>query len=108
MYLTNRFSSSFEKLVQKRGLEYFTRGFIKIIRGDREVVRATVKGSYDYDVFLRIVGRNLLVSCTCPYYDNDLCKHIWATLLSAERKGYLMGTDHLPSQLVMADADSDE
>jgi superfamily II DNA or RNA helicase len=107
MYLTNRFSSSFQKGVRRRGQAYFADGYIKIVEGNREIVRAIVRGSYDYDVSLKIKGRYLLAACTCPYYDNDLCKHIWATMLAAERKGYLMGTDRTPTQLVMSDEDFD-
>ncbi|CAN5285241.1 hypothetical protein BH18ACI2_BH18ACI2_20590 [soil metagenome] len=32
----------------------------------------------------------LFVTCTCPYYEMEgLCKHLWATLLIADKKGYL-------------------
>ncbi len=108
MYLTNRFSSSFEKRVRSRGQSYFEARSVKIVEGSKEVVRAVVRGSYEYDVSLKIVGLELLVACTCAYYDHDLCKHIWATMLAAERKGYLVGTGHLPSRLVTSDEDFEE
>ncbi|HTF38365.1 MAG TPA: SWIM zinc finger family protein, partial [Blastocatellia bacterium] len=107
MYLTSRFSSAFEKRVRSRGQSYFEARFVNIVEGSKEVVRAVVRGSYEYDVSLKIVGLELLATCTCPYYDHDLCKHIWATMLAAERKGYLMGTGYLPSRLVMSDEDFD-
>lgn len=107
MYLTNRFSSSFEKRVRSRGQAYFEGRCVDIVEGSKEIVRAVVRGSYEYDVSLKIKGRDLLAACTCPYYDNDLCKHIWATMLAAEHKGYLTGTDRMPTRLVMSDEDLD-
>lgn len=103
MYLTSRFASRFNERVRSRGQSYFARGYVDIVTGDKQVVRAVVSGSDQYDVSLKIVGRDLLVGCTCPYYDNDLCKHLWATMLAAERKGYLTGTDQLPTRLTMSD-----
>jgi superfamily II DNA or RNA helicase len=103
MYLTSRFASSFKERVRSRGQSYFARRRVDIVTGDKQVVQAVVSGSEEYDVSLKIVGRDLLVGCTCPYYENALCKHIWATMLAAERKGYLTGTDHLPTRLVRSD-----
>lgn len=107
MYLSYRFSSWFEKRVRSRGQAYFADRCVDIVEGSKVLVRAVVSGSYGYDVALKIVGRDLLAACTCPYSDNDLCKHIWATMLAAERKGYLTGTDRMPSRLVMSDEDFD-
>lgn len=108
MYLTSRFASSFKERVRSRGQSYFARRFVDIVTGDKQVVTALVIGSEQYDVSLKVVGRDLLVGCTCPYYDNAPCKHIWATMLAAERKGHLTGTDQLPTRLVMSDPDFDE
>ncbi|MEK6409562.1 MAG: SNF2-related protein [Acidobacteriota bacterium] len=103
MYLTSKFALRFKERVRSRGQSYFARRRVDIVTGDKQVVQAVVNGSEEYDVSLKIVGRDLLVGCTCPYYENALCKHIWATMLAAERKGYLTGTDHLPTRLVRSD-----
>jgi hypothetical protein len=103
MYVTSRFASRFSDPVRSRGRAYFATGRVIIVAGDKQVVRAFVTGGERYEVSLRIEGRELLVACTCPYYDNSLCKHIWATMLAAERKGHLTGADHLPTRLVMSD-----
>ena len=103
MYVTSRFASRFSERVRSRGRAYFARGRVVIVAGDKQVVRAFVSGRDRYEVSLRIEGRELLVACTCPYYDNSLCKHIWATMLAAERKGHLTGADHLPTRLVKSD-----
>ena len=88
--------------VRSRGQAYFARGFVKIVEGTRQVVQAVVHGTAKYDVSLRIEGPDLLVGCSCPYYDKDLCKHVWATMLAAQRNGYLTGTGQAPTRLVAA------
>ncbi|HXU38198.1 MAG TPA: DEAD/DEAH box helicase [Blastocatellia bacterium] len=65
-------------------------------------MHAVVTGSEDYDVLLAIRERELCIACTCPYFDNYPCKHIWATMAAAERKGYLT---EAASRLVMVDID---
>jgi hypothetical protein len=102
MYLTNKFSSEFNIRVRSRGQAYFTDGCVQIVEGTKQTVSAVVAGSEEYDVLLTIRGRDLCVACSCPYFDNDVCKHIWATMVAAERKGYLTGA---PSRLVMVDLD---
>jgi hypothetical protein len=102
MYLTNKFSSRFTGGVRSRGQSYFTDGHVEIVEGTKQTVSAIVAGSEEYDVLLTIRGRDLCVACSCPYFDNDVCKHIWATMAAAERKGYLTGA---PSRLVMVDLD---
>ena len=109
MYLTSRFGPRLTERVRRRGQSYFDRGRVEISRGDKQVVQAVVTGSERYRVFLRVEGRDLLAECTCPYYETSLCKHLWATMIAAERKGFLTGTGHLPTRLVMADpTDFDE
>lgn len=105
MYLTNKFSSRFTGGVRSRGQSYFRNGQVKIVEGTKETVNAVVAGSEKYDVLLTIQERDLCVACTCPYFDNYPCKHIWATMAAAERKGYLTGIGRAPSRLVMVDID---
>lgn len=105
MYLTNKFSSRFTGGVRSRGQAYFSQGLVQIVEGTKETVNAVVTGSKDYDVMLTIQERDLCVACTCPYFDNYPCKHIWATMAAAERKGYLTGAGRGPSRLVMVDID---
>src|SRR5262249_30587678 len=47
------------------------------------------------------------VSCTCPYFEEDSCKHIWATMLAAEAQGYLHDASREINELEMADDEDD-
>jgi hypothetical protein len=79
---------------------------VRIERASESEVRARVIGSEYYTVELSIKGDDFFVSCTCPYFYQDYCKHIWATMLAAESRGFLDGGGQLPSRLRMADEDS--
>src|SRR2546425_1144702 len=80
--------------VRTRGREYYASGAIQILHGNAHTVQATVQGSAEYDVTLERDRRYVQAWCSCPYCrDNyDPCKHIWATLLAAEVRGYLGGS----------------
>jgi superfamily II DNA or RNA helicase len=90
MSLTKIAIDFFSKSVRDRGLEYFQKGYVSIREVTDKSLKATVYGSEKYDVTLQIAGKNLLVYCSCPYFEEDYCKHIWATLLTAEAKGHLL------------------
>ncbi|HEY6404444.1 MAG TPA: LAGLIDADG family homing endonuclease, partial [Blastocatellia bacterium] len=40
---------------------------------------------------LSINGNELYVHCDCPAFETEPCKHLWATILAVEGKGYLRG-----------------
>jgi superfamily II DNA or RNA helicase len=85
--LSARFSSS----SRARGEKYFEQKRVKISTGSAAEVDASVRGSQFYRVMLRCMGTELAGVCTCPYFldEGQLCKHLWATLLAAEKLGYL-------------------
>ena len=69
-----------------------------LVEGDAWHVDATVRGSRLYDVKLSREHDEIRAWCTCPYCEGEFvpCKHIWATLLAAESKGYLEGDGRRP------------
>ncbi len=83
MPLTAQFASYFDSGIQQRGANYFRAGCVRVDSSSASRVVATVKGSERYSVKLVRAGRNIDVSCTCPYYNVDFCKHIWAVMLAA-------------------------
>src|SRR4029079_2718615 len=91
MSLITEFSSDFSKAVRSRGADYFQAGKVKITKGSDWEVSARVRGSRTYSVRLEIEGDELIIHCDCPAFDNEPCKHLWATILAVEGKGYLRG-----------------
>ncbi len=83
--------------VRARGEEYFTQRRVRIITATTRIIEARVAGGDRYLVRLEAQRGLITLSCTCPYaFDNGVCKHQWATVREAERKGRL--------QLVLASA----
>ncbi|HYL78453.1 MAG TPA: DEAD/DEAH box helicase [Bryobacteraceae bacterium] len=65
---------------------------MSIQRGNQWHVEAIVRGSLLYGIELTRTVNQIEASCDCPYFNSDgLCKHIWATVLAAEQKNYLLG-----------------
>jgi superfamily II DNA or RNA helicase len=101
MYLTDRFWSEFSHSTRSRGSEYFASGCVNIYDHGKHFVDAAVMGNDEYFVSLNFDYPEMVVSCSCPYYsDGNLCKHIWATMLAAERKGFLTSEGGLPTKLL--------
>ena len=90
-YLTDELSDGVGQLTKQRGRSYFLGGAVRLIEADGSHVTATVQGSRQYEVEILVAKTFLDASCTCPFYERDFetCKHIWATALAAEQRGYL-------------------
>lgn len=90
-YVTEQLADEVVPLTQQRGRSYFLGGAVRVIEGDADHIAATVQGSRRYEVEISVGEIFLDTSCTCPFYERDYetCKHIWATALAAEQRGYL-------------------
>jgi len=77
--------------IRRRGADYFRKGRVRIERGSATHVTASVRGTRVYHVELARAGHEILATCGCPYFDVDLCKHIWATILAADTRRLLQG-----------------
>jgi hypothetical protein len=93
MSLTAQFADDFDSAILHRGADYFRNGRVNIDSASASRIVAIVKGSSRYRVKLERKGRKIHASCTCPYFDVDLCKHIWAVMLAAEKQQLLQGED---------------
>src|SRR5437899_11134450 len=92
MYLQRQLAKQFSSTVRQRGLGIYTMGEVKLISGDRSQVTAQVQGTRLYLVQLSREEHYLHVSCDCPFFKTDsACKHIWASIIAAEQKSYLLG-----------------
>ena len=76
-----------------RGERYVRQNRVEILGGNSRQVVAVVSGSDEYEV---VLGYDesfgvLLYECTCPYEEErgGPCKHVWATVLTAESRGLL-------------------
>ena len=111
MKLSKRLAGDFSGTVRKRGNSYFWQGRVRIQLGSDSEIEARVRGSHtSYDVSLAWGGGVLSAVCGCPYFDSGgPCKHVWATILTAEERGYLSAAASSPNLiLVCGDYDSDK
>ncbi|HEX8577576.1 MAG TPA: SWIM zinc finger family protein [Flavobacterium sp.] len=77
------FENHVEPKILKRGAEYFQNGNIEFIEEiKKNFWVADVLGSDDYQIKIRLTGKNEIKSCecTCPYDYGAECKHIVAVL----------------------------
>ncbi len=91
-----RFESHFAAVTRARGIDYAARGLVRITQTVHDAVAAQVEGQERYDVALRAAGRVLRARCTCPHFvKGEACKHLWATLMVADRARALPRGDEL-------------
>jgi superfamily II DNA or RNA helicase len=90
MPLSAALSSQVSATIRDRGRDYFHSGAVTLDAVTTHEVRATVAGGADYEVDLDLEGRRVYAHCTCPYVGEhaQICKHIWATILAAEPRGF--------------------
>jgi len=66
----------------ERGVNYYEQGRVLELDIDGDEIRATVRGSHDYEVSIHVESDVIRTRCSCPYdYAGD-CKHIVAVLLA--------------------------
>ena len=100
---------------RERGKLYFEQRRIRIDASDDYGLNATVRGAgrtyeVQMDWFDSEHSGILTASCQCPRYQaGRLCKHIWATLLTADQRGLgkkVAGTGQLQVFLESSDAEA--
>jgi len=107
--LSQILARDFGDTIRQRGAGYFHDGRVHIESSSASHVRATVSGSAAYRVVLARQGLRVRASCTCPYFDADLCKHVWAVILAADARHLLQGDgDNRGLRLLAAADEGDE
>lgn len=111
--LADALFDKFASGVRRRGADYFRAGRVRIDTHSMRHVEAKVRGTAPYRVTLQRKGAFVQVDCSCPYFEEDLCKHIWAVILCADASGVLQsdcGADTRPDlrrDSLATDDDSD-
>ncbi|MEA2696847.1 MAG: hypothetical protein QOI66_1118, partial [Myxococcales bacterium] len=83
-------TARFPEKVRQRGAMYFVSDAVRIRTKSPDEILAHVHGSREYATGLTLDGGWLTLSCECPYFLSEgPCKHLWATILAADRMGIL-------------------
>ena len=72
----------FSTAILQRGREYYKKNKVRSLIQDGDLYYASVEGTEEYEVQIRIQGDRIdFMSCECPYaQDGNRCKHMAATL----------------------------
>ncbi len=90
MSLTALAASYFPLGSQARGEHYFLRDRVQLGASTDGQLKAVVRGSELYAVEITLTGQVLGLHCTCPLFlAGSPCKHLWATLLAADKQQLL-------------------
>ena len=90
--LAESLAGDFPRALRQRGANYFRSGRVHIDSGSAQHVSASVRGTEHYQVELARMRHVVRARCTCPYfYEEDMCKHVWAVILAADAEGLLQG-----------------
>src|ERR1700694_316484 len=110
MKLSSALSSDFDYGTRSRGAAYFRSRAVRIKQGSSIEVSAKVRGSQFYAVEIAWdEADGLTLWCACPYFDsNGPCKHLWATILAAEARGFLSAAADRDSITVAYDLRDEE
>lgn len=76
-----------------RGVNYWESGRIRELDIGSEKIRATVRGSHEYDISIDVVDETIRTRCSCPHDDAGDCKHIVSVLLAVDDRGTDTVTD---------------
>jgi superfamily II DNA or RNA helicase len=109
--LAAAFAPSVPTMLRKRGTGYWRTGLVTLTSCSDDKVEAVVSGTQDYQVVLRREESLVRASCDCPYATDrdEVCKHIWATILAADEQGGLRGSGNgLPVHLITDSLFEDE
>src|SRR3954471_18075126 len=105
MSLLQDYSHDFTSEVRRRGEDYQRNGAVNIIDHSPEFVEAEVEGSDLYRVTVERKDGTAAYSCTCPYFEeHGRCKHCWAVVVEAQKKGILPGIKQPPEPLHLTTA----
>ncbi|MCW5966374.1 MAG: DEAD/DEAH box helicase [Bryobacterales bacterium] len=104
MSLTSKLAFQVPKQVQLRGYEIFRAGGVRVAEATLNSFLADVRGTSLYRVEMVFADREVEVFCTCPAFEKyGPCKHAWAAILEADRRGSLSEARSAPS-LTLIDA----
>ena len=105
MPLAAKLFNQVNSAIRNRGRTYFSQGFVRIGEVAELYVHAKVRGQGRYDVGLTLKEDALVVRCTCHYFErnDEVCKHIWATILAADEHNYPSAASSKPELHLLLD-----
>src|ERR1700730_3114609 len=108
MTLSERLDARFDPASQRKGQGLFLSRAVRLNEGSPRHFHGEVQGTRYYEVNIDFDGRTVSLDCECPYFVGyGPCKHLWAAILEAERRGLLSEVVNAPTIEVDEDFDDD-
>ena len=77
----------FSPIILSRGKEYYEMDAVQDFSISDEEIHAWVEGSQTYEVEIELSGDTVIdMNCTCPYAEENDCKHMAAVLFEWEEE----------------------
>jgi superfamily II DNA or RNA helicase len=109
MPLASKLAFQFERRLQFNGMNLFQGRAVRITEANQAHLFGEVQGGQRYTVRLIYETGRLMVYCSCPYFaDYGRCKHLWAAILEADRRGVLGEAASSSALRLYRDADPDD
>ena len=109
MPLASKLAFQFERRLQFKGLNLFHARAVRITDANQAHLYGDVQGGNRYNIRLTYEDGRLLVFCSCSYFaDFGRCKHLWAAVLEADRRGVLGEAVNGGALRLARDADPDD
>src|ERR1035441_6923941 len=90
MPLASKLAFQFERPLQFKGLNLFHARAVRISEANQAHLFGEVQGGNRYPIRMTHDALPISVYCACPYFaDFGRCKHLWAAVLEADRRGVL-------------------
>src|SRR5579871_6297088 len=108
MTLSQRLDGKFDAASQRKGRSLFLSRAVRLNEGSPRHFHGEVQGTRYYQVRIDFDGRTVSLSCECPYFAQfGPCKHLWATVLEAQKRGLLSEVTKASELEVEEDLDDD-
>ena len=90
MPLASKLAFQFERRLQFKGLNLYHAHAVRISEANQAHLFGDVQGTSRYPIRMTYIDSRLSVFCACAYFaDFGRCKHLWAAVLEADRRGVL-------------------
>jgi superfamily II DNA or RNA helicase len=107
MTLAQRLISRFNFTTQRKGTLLFSERAVRLTEGGTRHFHGQVQGTRFYDVSIDFEPNLVILYCECQYFaDSGPCKHLWAAILEADRRGLLKDAAAAPTLTVESDISS--
>ena len=109
MALASKLAFQFERRLQFKGLNLFHGNAVRVLDGNQSHLYGEVLGGSRYPIRLSYHEGLMSVYCACAFFaDTGRCKHLWAAILEADKRGILGEAQKGGSLRLVRDMEADE